>query len=359
MLLKVLSVASPFAAVGPDAGGDAEQVVSRIDHALTAAGHTSLVVACEGSETAGELFAFPLPAREALSPPDPLRWAAAVQPAIDRALAAHRVDLVHLHGLYLDAHIFPAHLPLLISLHRPAACYPAQDWSRYAGRAQFCCLSASQRRSLPAPLRDCAVIEGGVPLQAVESRWEKGDFAVALGPICREKNSHAALEAGSLAGMRVLLGGEVFPFPEHQQYFQEQLEPRLRGIPRGRPQHAFLGRLREQHRHALLSRARCLLEPAQAAATTSLIAMEALAAGTPVIAYRTGALAEIVENGVTGFLVDGVEQMAEAIRRAHQLSPRACRTAAEQRFSADRMVHRYLEAYEAAARQHPMEALCA
>ena len=75
--------------------------------------------------------------------------------------------------------------------------------------------------------------------------------------------------------------------------------------------------------------------------------MEAFAAGTPVIAYRSGALTEIVEDGVTGFLVDTMEEMAEAIRNIDQISYDACRAAAEQRFSRDRMVRRYLDLYRA------------
>ncbi len=358
MLLKVLSVAFPFASVGPHAVGGAEQVLSRIDRALVAAGHTSIVVACEGSETAGELFSFPLPTNGTLSWEDRLRSTRNVQTAIDRALAAHCVDLIHLHGLHLEAYSLPADVPVLISLHLPAACYPPRVWSRYAGRALFCCASESHRCSLPAEIRNCAIIEDGVPLPPVESRWPKGDFALVLGRICSEKNAHEAFDAGSRAGLRVLLAGEVLPFPEHQQYFRDHIEPRVRSVERGRPQHAFLGRLQEPQKQALLARAKCLLHPTLAPETSSLVAMEALAAGTPVIAYRSGAIPEIVEDGVTGFLVDNVEQMAEALRRVHLISSDACRAAAQRRFSASRMIRGYFDLYEAAARRQPVEALC-
>lgn len=359
MLLRVLNVAFPFAAVGPHAVGGAEQILSRIDRALVAAGHTSLMVACEGSETAGELFSISAPGNQALSHQYRLRSTAAVQAAIDRALAAHRVDLIHLHGVDLDAYSLPPELPVLISLHLPAAWYRPPVWSKYAGRALFCCVSESQRRSLPGEIRDCTVIENGVLLPPLGSRWPKGDFALTLGRICPEKNAHQALEAGTRAGTRVLLGGEVFPFPAHQQYFQQQIEPRVRAIPRGHPQHAFLGRLEEHHKQALLARAKCLLHPTLAPETSSLVAMEALAAGTPVIAYRSGALPEIVEDGVTGFLVNNIAEMAEALRRVHQLSSGACRAAAQRRFSANRMIRRYFDLYEAVAGRQPLEALCA
>lgn len=359
MLLKVLSVAFPFATVGPHAVGGAEQVLSRIDRALVAAGHTSVVVACEGSQTAGELFSFPPPAEEALSREGRLRSATAVQSAIDRALAAHRVDLIHLHAFDLDAYTLPPDLPIVISLHLPVAWYRPQMWSQYAGRALFCCVSESQRRALPAAIRDCSIIGNGVPLPPLESHWRKGDFALALGRICPEKNAHEAFDAGTRAGTRVLLGGQVFPFPEHQQYFRDHIEPRVRAIPAGRPQHAFLGRLQEHHKQALLARAKCLLHPTLAPETSSLVAMEALAAGTPVIAYRSGALPEVIEDGVTGFLVNDVEEMAEAMSRVHLLSPSVCRATARRRFGADRMIHRYFDLYRAVAQRQPLEALCA
>ena len=95
-----------------------------------------------------------------------------------------------------------------------------------------------------------------------------------------------------------------------------------------------------------LGHARCLLVPSQTPETSSLVAMEALACGTPVIAFRAGALAEIVEHGRTGFLVDSTEQMADAILRADSIDPIECRRVAVDRFSADTMTARYLARYQ-------------
>lgn len=359
MLLTVLSIAFPFAPAGPHAAGGAEQVLCRLDRSLAEAGHISIVVACEGSQTAGELFSFPLPDAGVLSPQDRANCTAAAQEAIDRALTLHSVDLIHLHGLDLDAYELPEDVPLLITLHLPIAWYRPQVWRRYGGRAQFCCVSESQRRTLPSGIAECVVIENGVPLPAAESDSPKGDFALVLGRICPEKNQHEALEAGTAAGVRVLLGGEVFPYAEHRRYFDEQIWPRVCGIGRGQPQHAFLGRLEQHHKQALLGRARCLLHPTRAPETSSLVAIEALASGTPVIAYRSGALPEIVEDGVTGFLVDSAEEMAAAMRQVDSISPEACRDAARRRFSAERMVRQYFDLYERAARRQPVEVLCA
>lgn len=344
MPLTVLSVAFPFAPVSAEAVGGAEQILSHLDAALVAAGHTSIVVACEGSQPAGTLVSFPLPAHETVNEADQASCPLQVQLAIDRALSLYPINLIHLHGLDLDNYVLPPEIPVLITLHLPIDWYGPEVWHKYTGRARFCCVSESQRRSLPAHVRAAMVIENGVPLPPFDAEQEKADFALVLGRVCPEKNAHAAFDAGTLAGTRVLLGGEVFPYAEHQLYFRDSIAPRITPQTSG-PRHEFLGRLALNRKNQLLRQARCLLHPTLAPETSSLVAMEALAAGTPVVAFRSGALPHIVDDGVTGFLVDSVEEMAEALRHVHRLSPVRCRRVAEQYFSLDRMVREYLNLY--------------
>lgn len=196
------------------------------------------------------------------------------------------------------------------------------------------------------------MIRNGVVLPA--STEKKSEFALVLGRICPEKNQHEAIEAGSLAGVRVLLGGQVFPYQEHRTYFQEQIVPLL-GRQETRIQHEFLGPLPPLKKQQLLAEAKCLLHPTLAPETSSLVAMEALAAGTPVVAYPSGALPEIVDNGVTGFLVDNVEDMAEAIDHVQELRPEDCRAAARERFSRERMIQDYFQLYSTMTRQDARE----
>lgn len=342
MALTVLSIAFPFAPVGPSAVGGAEQILGHLDAALVAAGHTSLVVACQGSQAAGRLIAVPRTEREALEHVDKKQF----QAAIDLALARYPVELVHMHGMDFHHYTLPAAVPVLVTLHMPIGWYPAEVWSRLENRAQFCCVSETQRRCCPAELRDVVVVENGVALPPFRAAEQRADFAVALGRICPEKNVHEAMQAGTLAGTRVLLGGEVFPYREHRQYFEEKIAPLIQE-KRLDICHEFLGPLSQDHRRDLLMQAKCLLHPTLAPETSSLVAMEAAAVGTPVIAYRSGALPEIVQDGVTGFLVEGVGEMAEAIREAHTISAQACRETAERRFTRERMVKRYFELYHA------------
>jgi glycosyltransferase involved in cell wall biosynthesis len=338
-MLTVLSVAYPFAPVGPGAVGGAERILTDLDSSLVAAGHRSLVVACAGSRAHGELLSVPSPVQGAAEPAGARFVRECVQLAIDRAVAGG-VDVVHMHGLDFHEYTIPPTLPVLATLHLPISWYPAVAWDRLGANVQRQCVSDSQRASCPASWGTVPVIRNGVELPPTRERT-RGDYALALGRVCPEKNVHVALDAGARAGVPVFIGGRVFSYPDHRRYFEEQVEPRLGA---GGVGHAFLGPLDDERKQRLLGRARCLLHPTLAPETSSLVALEALAAGTPVVAYPSGALPEIIEHGVTGFLVHDPEEMAARIRDAAALRPEDCRAAAKG-FSKERMVEEYLGMY--------------
>ena len=351
-MTTVLSIAYPFAPVGPNLVGGAEQILWDLDQALVAAGDRSLVVACEGSRPGGRLFAVPLPEHETLDKADRAWCQEVFHAAVDRALASEPVDVVHVHSMELYGYDFPPEIPLLITLHLPIEWYARETIGKYMDHAQFCFVSQSQRRTGLAAFGDAPVIENGVEIQPFDREGKKSDFAMVMGRICPEKNAHSALEAGTKAHVRVIIGGQVYPYRTHQQYFEEKIEPQLKekGSPRG---HQFAGPLTPERRRQMLAKAKCLLHPTLAPETSSLVAMEALAAGTPVIAYRSGALPEIVEDGVTGFLVNDVDEMVEAIGKVDAISPAACREAAERRFSKERMIERYFDLYRTILQEGP------
>jgi glycosyltransferase involved in cell wall biosynthesis len=135
------------------------------------------------------------------------------------------------------------------------------------------------------------------------------------------------------------MAGEVFNYEEHVAYFRSQVAPRLDATRR------FIGSVGFARKRRLLSAARCVLIPSTAPETSSLVAMEAAACGTPVIAFRVGALAETVEDRVSGLLVSDVEEMADAIPLACAISREQCRRVARERFDVGRMTAAYLERY--------------
>ncbi len=336
-MLTVLSVAYPLAPVGPDAVGGAEQVLSAIDHAVASAGHRSLVVASAGSVVAGELLALPaVPA--GLDDAARRGQQAAVRDVL--AWATARADVVHLHGIDFDAYLPPPGPPALVTLHLPPDWYAPGALRPARPRTWLHCVSASQHSTCPPGLALLPSIANGVPVRALAAaRHAPCGFALMLGRVCPEKGQHLALRAAHLAGMSLLLGGEVFPYAYHQDYFAREVAPLLDTRRR------FLGPVGFARKRRLLSAARCLLVPSTAAETSSLVAMEALACGTPVIARRVGALPDIVEHGRTGFLVDDATNMAAAIGRVGEIDRELCRAVARERFSAARMTDAYLDLY--------------
>jgi glycosyltransferase involved in cell wall biosynthesis len=345
MRLKVLSVAYPFAPAGPDAVGGAEQVLSHLDAVLVRAGHRSIVVASEGSRTAGELFATPLPSGEI----DDAMRARVHQEHLEnvrRAVCTHEIDVVHMHGIDFHAYLPPRGVPTLVTLHLPPSWYPEAVFRLDRPDTFLHCVSRFQQSACPPCPNLLDPIENGVPVDRLPARCSKRGFALALGRVCPEKNFHVALDSGRRAGIPVLLGGEVFPYEAHQRYFRENIEPRLDRARR------FLGPLGFERKRRLLSAAKCLLQPSLAPETSSLVAMEALACGTPVVAFPSGALPEIVEHGKTGFVVQNEQEMADAIRAVDAIDPEGCREAARRRFSLERMTAQYLSVYGRLARAH-------
>jgi glycosyltransferase involved in cell wall biosynthesis len=177
-----------------------------------------------------------------------------------------------------------------------------------------------------------------VPVEALRARHARRSFVLTLGRICPEKGFHLALDAARRAGLPLMLGGAVFPYPEHLKYFDEEIRPRLDGERR------YLGPLGFERKRRLLAAARCLAVPSLLPETGALVAMEALASGTPVVAFPQGALTEIVTDGQNGFLVHSAEEMAEAMRAAGNLDPATCRASAAP-YDQQQMIAAYFDLY--------------
>jgi hypothetical protein len=351
MSLTVVQVAFPFAPVSADAVGGAEQIVAELDAELVRMGHRSVVVACAGSSVQGELVATPLPEGEI---DDARRGAVQAAHRANLARAVRAADVVHLHGLDFGAYLPPPGLPALVTLHLPPGWYPPEALRPSRPDLWLNPVSWSQHRACPPHPHLLPPVCNGVPVEALATRLSRRRYALALGRICPEKNLHVALDAGTRAGIPVLLGGQVFPYPEHQRYWREEIAPRLAS---GR--HRFLGPLGFMRKRRLLGAARCLVSASIAPETSSLVAMEALACGTPVVALGVGALPEIVEHGVTGFIAADVAGLAEGMRAAARINAETCRATACRRFSATAMANHYLELYGHLLRESRLHAAMA
>lgn len=344
--MRVLSVAFPFAPVSADPVGGAEQVLAQIDRHLVTCGHESVVIAASGSVVHGRLVPLPALAGD-WNDPACAGQRDRVREAIAHALEHTRFDLVHCHGLDFPAYLPPSGVPLLVTLHLPLDWYPGEALRPTRAMTFLLPVSDDQCRGAAPDLHLLPPIPNGVAANPFAGRARKRDRALALGRICPEKGFDDAVRAACKAGIGLQVAGTLFPWAAHLHYCREVLVPLLDS------QRRLIGPVHGLRKQWLLASARCVLINSRARETSSLVAMESLAAGTPVIAYRSGAIPGIVEHGVTGFLVDDVDGMAAAIRHVDDIDPLACLRAARERFALARMLEAYLALYARLIAQAP------
>lgn len=346
--MHVLSVAYPFAPVGTDAVGGVEQIVAALDAALVSAGHRSTLLAGRGSHALGRLVAVDV-GRGELSTERLQRARRRYRQALEALLAEQHFDLVHFHGCdcveYLSAAPPGRRAPKLVTLHVPCDWY---DPALFRGDLEVhcSCVSEWQRAQLAPLLSPCATIPHGVDL----GRWRPleqppADYVLCLGRISPDKGFDRALRAARCAGVPLLLAGRVFPYPDHLRYFAEQISPLLDD------QRRFIGPITGNAKRRVLGRARALVVASRVPETSSLVTMEALACGTPVLVASPGAPASLIEPGVTGLVVHDEADLARALGSIGSLDRARCRASAEQRFDLRQTTRCYLELYARLARQ--------
>jgi glycosyltransferase involved in cell wall biosynthesis len=173
-------------------------------------------------------------------------------------------------------------------------------------------------------------------------------YLLWLGRICEEKGAHTALDVAHALNAKVIIAGTIYPFLYHQKYFAREVLPRLK---RSRNEAKYIGQPSFAEKVDLLRNARALLITSEVNETSSVVAMEAAACGTPVVALRRGALPEVVADGTTGVLVNDAQEMIAALPRVSGIKPESCRRYAEQHYSARRMADAYEELYRIALKK--------
>jgi glycosyltransferase involved in cell wall biosynthesis len=340
MPLTVLSVSYSLAHVSQKTAGGAEQVLASIDESLVRTGHKSLVLAPDGSRCDGLLIPAQIP-RGVLDDKAKREARRIFKHLIDGVLDQYAVDVVHMHGLDFHEYLPDHDIPIVVTLHLPLSWYADEALRGLPPGVSLVCVSKSQAETAPAYVPIDAVIPNGVNLSRFRPARRKSNYVLAIGRICPEKGLHLAIDAAERAGITLIIAGSVFDYSEHRDYFDSMIRPRLSERVR------FIGLVGGARKANLIAGARGLLLPSLVPETSSLVAMEAMASGTAVVAFPSGALNEIVADRRTGFLVNSAEEMADAILKLDSISPRACREEAEQRFSSTRMFNEYMDLYRA------------
>jgi glycosyltransferase involved in cell wall biosynthesis len=332
--------------VSDESAGGAEQVLWTLEREMARGGMDTTVAASAGSRVAGKL----LTTGEPCSRLDDFdrRSHEHSEVILDfirrRAARGRAAELVHDMSGSFWSRAGEFETPVLATLHLPRDFYTPALFENIPANVSFNCVSRFQARSFAGLSSLAGVVGNGVPLDHWKANLgQNGRRGLLwLGRICQEKAPHLALEIAERAGMPITLAGQVYPFSYHQQYFGREVTPRLERAPGSR----FIERPCQQQKRDLICNARAVLITSEVDETSSLVAMEAAGSGTPVIAFARGALPEVVHEGLTGFLVDGVDAAVQVLGRLHEIDPAACVRHARDHFSGARMAERYLELYK-------------
>jgi glycosyltransferase involved in cell wall biosynthesis len=348
-MARILYVAYPLLQVSEESAGGAEQILWTLEREMARRGAHTTVAASAGSRVSGELFSTGEPCTQ---PDDYERRRIEHEDSVvefirRRAPESKAFDLIHDMSGSFWKRAAEIDTPLLATLHLPRSFYPADSFLEVPQNVSFNCVSDSQARSFDDLKAMAGVVPNGIALDCFEARGDverdsDREGLLWLGRICEEKAPHLALEIAGKAGLPITIAGQVYPFSYHQQYFEKEVVPRLQSIPNAR----FVSAPSAELKRRLLQEAQAVLITSLAEETSSLVAMEASASGTPVIALRRGALPEVVRGGVTGFLVENEDEAVLALQKISGISREGCVQHAQKFFSAVKMAKRYFELYE-------------
>jgi glycosyltransferase involved in cell wall biosynthesis len=333
--VHIALVSTPFVRLPPPGYGGTELVVHVLGRALGRMGHEVTVFAT-GDSRAPRLRAF---FDRPVWPPDPYAEVLHCRAAA-RQIRRGGFDVVHAHAPAMLAFADELGAPLVYTMHHAG---PALARYYQAIEAPVVRVAISARQAALASSPFHAVVHHGLEPAMYPGRGPGGDLAFFLGRLSWVKGPELAVEAARRAGLPIAVAGEEHEDDAPRGWHEEVLAPALAGPGVTRIPHAGLATKRR-----LFARARALLVPIRWEEPFGLVMIEALLAGCPVIAFPRGAAPEIVEHGVDGFLVGGVEEMADALGRAASLDRAAIQERARARFSADRMAADYAAVYRGA-----------
>jgi glycosyltransferase involved in cell wall biosynthesis len=336
--MRIAQVAPLAESVPPKLYGGTERVVAWLTEELVGLGHDVTLFASADSETTARLVpVVPRALRLSKPRPEPFPAYAALLDAL--AEAASSFDVVHCHTEWV-------HLPLLSRLGVPHVTtfhnrLDTPDLPAIIARfprAPLISISDHHRQPLPAG-NWLGSVHHGMPASALAPSYEPGSYLAFLGRLTREKGPETAIRLARAAGMPLRMAAKI-PRAE-TRYYKEMLAPLIDGDTI-----RLVGELDDVEKGNLLRGAAALLFPIDWPEPFGLVMIEAMACGTPVIAFRRGSVPEIIDENVTGFIVDDEDEAIAAIRRIGEIDRRSVRATFEKRFTAARMAKDYLRHYE-------------
>lgn len=251
--------------------------------------------------------------------------------------AAADCDVIHANNIAGLTYSRFVDLPFVYTVHHAREEALSQIYAHYPD-TYYACISASQGRELRLPRY--TVIHHGIDLAAYRLQEKKQDYLAFLGRIAPVKGLHLAIEVARRAGIPLKIGGQIQPL--FQGYWEREIKPHVDG-----KFIEFLGEMDLEQKNELLGNARAMLFPIQWHEPFGLVMVEAMACGTPVLAFPGGSVEEIVREGISGHICSDVASMADSAQRL-ALSPAGVRDYVEENFSTEKMVDAYVQLYKRA-----------
>ena len=335
--LRIAQVAPLYESVPPKLYGGTERVVSYLTEELVRQGHRVTLFASGDSRTSAELVA--VCERAARLEREPTATLAMHSLLIEAVFARAEVfDVIHCHtdSIHLPlARRCP--VPVITTLHGRLDISGLGPLHREFAELPLVSISDAQRS--PMPWASWAgTVHHGLPLELHRPHYDAGRYLVFLGRIAPEKGVDRAITIAGRARLPLKIAAKVDQ--GDREYFASQIQPLLAA-----PSVEFLGEIDERAKTQLLGGALALLFPIDWPEPFGLAMIEAMACGTPVVAFARGSVPEVVDSGITGYIVSSIEEAVACVERARGLDRRECRRQFERRFSAARMAREYCSIY--------------
>jgi len=338
--MRIAQVAPLYESVPPHLYGGTERVVSYLTEALVKEGHEVTLFASGDSVTEARLIA---PCERALrlsgTCQDPLVYHVMALDQVVSMATADEFDLIHFHTDYMH---FPTSKNLevtnLTTLHGRLDLPDLEPLFKCFHQMPLVSISKSQR--LPVATANwVGNVYHGLPVDLLAPRNKPGNYLAFLGRISPEKRPDRAIRIALQAGIPLKIAAKI----DHvdRQYFEEKIQPLL-----NKPGIEFIGEITEAEKSSFLGNAIAYLFPIDWPEPFGLTMIEAMACGTPTIAFRCGSVPEVLKDGVTGFIVESEEEAVNAVRRVETLDRTLVRSEFVRRFSDVRMANDYLRVYE-------------